>query len=80
MLRLIIKYFDKYYLKLLSNDYDYIRKLWFSNTDIIGKNVRLVGEDSQVEGVINNIDDTGALILETKGKKIRILSGDLFYI
>jgi BirA family biotin operon repressor/biotin-[acetyl-CoA-carboxylase] ligase len=48
LLRLIIKYFDKYYLKLLSNDYDYIRRLWFSNTDIIGKNVRLIGEDSQV--------------------------------
>jgi len=80
LLRLFLKHFDKNYFRLLSNDFDYIRDLWFSNTDIVGRNVRLIGENSIVEGVIIDIDNSGALVLESDGNKIRVVSGDLVYI
>jgi biotin-(acetyl-CoA carboxylase) ligase len=75
-----LKYFDINYNKLLSKDYNYIRDLWFSYTNIIGKNVRLKGEDNELEGIVMDIDDTGCLILKTIDKKIRIFSGDLDFI
>ncbi len=80
LLRLILYYFDINYLKIISNEYKYIRDLWFSNTNIIGKNVRLKGENTQVEGVVVNIDDNGYLILKTANKNIRVVSGDLEFI
>ena len=80
LLRLILYYFDINYLKIISNEYKYIRDLWFSNTNIIGKNVRLKGEKTDVEGVVVNIDDNGYLILKTNNKNIRVVSGDLEFI
>jgi BirA family biotin operon repressor/biotin-[acetyl-CoA-carboxylase] ligase len=80
LLRLIIKYLDVNYAKLISNDYNYIRELWFENTDIIGRNVRLKLEKYEIEGIVIDIDDTGALILENIDKKIKIVSGDLEFI
>ena len=80
LLRLIIKYLDVTYAKLISNDYNYIRELWFENTDIIGRNVRLKLEKYEIEGIVIDIDDTGALILENIDKKIKIVSGDLEFI
>jgi BirA family biotin operon repressor/biotin-[acetyl-CoA-carboxylase] ligase len=80
LLRLIIKYLDINYAKLISNDYNHIRELWFENTDIIGRNVRLKLEKYEIEGIVIDIDDTGALILETLDKKIKIVSGDLEFI
>lgn len=80
LLRLIIKYLDVNYAKLISNDYNYIRELWFENTDIIGRNVRLKLEKYEIEGIVIDIDDTGALILENIDKKIKVVSGDLEFI
>ena len=80
LLRLILKYLDVNYVKLISNDYSYIRNLWFDYTDMIGKNVRLNLEKNEIEGVVIDIDDTGALILETEDKKIKAVSGDLEFI
>jgi len=56
LLRLIIKYLDVNYAKLISNDYNYIRELWFENTDIIGRNVRLKLEKYEIEGIVIDID------------------------
>jgi BirA family biotin operon repressor/biotin-[acetyl-CoA-carboxylase] ligase len=80
LLRLIIRYLDLNYNRLQSGDYNYIRDLWLSNTDIIGKEVRLKGEKSEVEGVVVDIDDTGCLILKNVDKKIKVVSGDLEFI
>jgi BirA family biotin operon repressor/biotin-[acetyl-CoA-carboxylase] ligase len=80
LLRLILKYFDNNYFKLCSRDYKYIRDLWFSYTDIIGRNVRLKGENTEFDGVVVDIDDTGCLIMKTKENKIRVVSGDLEFI
>ena len=80
LLKLILKFFDLNYFKLISKDYKYIRDLWFSYTDILGRNVRLKGETTEFDGVVVDIDSTGCLILKTKDKKIRILSGDLEFI
>ncbi len=77
LLRLFLKNFDINYFKLISKDYNYIRDLWFLYTDIIGKKVRLKGEDTVAVGIVEDIDDTGCLILKTDNKQIKIVSGDL---
>jgi BirA family biotin operon repressor/biotin-[acetyl-CoA-carboxylase] ligase len=80
LLRLILKYFDINYFKLQSKDYEFIRNLWFLYADIVGRKVKLKGEKSVIEGVVQNIDDTGGLIIENNEGKIRVVSGDLEYI
>jgi BirA family biotin operon repressor/biotin-[acetyl-CoA-carboxylase] ligase len=80
LLKLFLKYFDKNYLKLISKDYDFIRNLWFSYSDIIGKKVKLKRENSEIVGIVDDIDDTGCLILNVVDKKIKIVSGDLEFI
>lgn len=80
LLKLFLKYFDINYFKLVSRDYEYIRQLWFLHTDVVGRKVRLTGENNVTFGIVEDIDDTGCLILKTKDNQIKIVSGDLEFI
>jgi BirA family biotin operon repressor/biotin-[acetyl-CoA-carboxylase] ligase len=80
LLKSIIRYLDFNYTKLLNGDLGYIRKLWLSYADIIGRNVRVKGEKSIIEGTIVDISNNGSLILDVDDKNIEIISGDIEYI
>jgi BirA family biotin operon repressor/biotin-[acetyl-CoA-carboxylase] ligase len=80
LLKVILKNLDELYHKLNSEDYNFIRELWFSYSKIIGKEIRVTTEKSNFTGIVTNIDDNGSLILETKDGFIKIVSGDIEYL
>ena len=77
LLRSIIKNFDKNYSKLIDKDYNFIRKNWFSCSNIIGKRVQITDEKSVVDGIVTDVDDNGCLIVKTPKENVRVVSGDL---
>jgi len=80
LLRSILSYLDQYYLKLISKDYSFIRDLWFSNANIIGRKIQVQDEKNILIGIVKDIDDSGYLILTTEDDEIRIVSGDITYL
>ena len=80
LLKSILRFLDFNYAKLLNGDLEYIRKLWLSLADSIGRNVRVKGEKSIIEGTIVDISNTGSLILKVDSNIIKIISGDIEYI
>jgi len=80
LLRSFLKYMDKNYCKLISDDYGYIRDLWFSYSNIIGKEILVRDEKDVTAGVVLDVDNDGCLILENNDGVKRILSGDIEYM
>lgn len=80
LLRSILKYLDTNYDKLISREYDSIRELWFSHTNIIGRKIQVQDEKTVVEGVVTDVDDSGCLILDTEDGRVRVVSGDVTYL
>jgi len=80
LLRSILKYLDTNYVKLISEEHDFIRELWFSHTNIIGRKIQVQDEKTVVEGIVNDVDISGCLILDTKYGRVRVVSGDLTYL
>ena len=77
LLRAIIKNLDENYSRLISKDYNSIRKIWFSYSNIIGKYVQISDEKSIFRGVVSDIDEGGCLIIQTSKGNFRVVSGDL---
>jgi len=77
LLRTILKYLDDLYHKINLADYNVIRKLWFSYSKIIGKEIKVTTEKSNFTGIVTSIDESGCLILETKDGSVKIVSGDI---
>jgi len=77
LFRVILEKLDENYSKLKSGDYDYIRNLWFSYANIIGKKVEVTRENDTITGTVSNVDETGSLIIKTSGGDVRILTGDV---
>lgn len=80
LLKSILSNFDKNYLKLLSGDCDDIKKLWFSFSNIVGKQIKVEGEKSVLIGIVKDVDDYGCLILDVNGKITRVVTGDISYL
>ena len=78
LLRYILKHFDKNYLRL--QEPDYIRKLWFSYSKIIGKKIMIQEGENSIIGVVQDVDESGCLIINSEGKIKRIVSGDLSFL
>jgi len=80
LLRSVLGFLDTYYDKLISKEYDFIRNLWLSNTNIIGRKIQLQDEKTVLKGIVTDVDDCGSLILKTKNGITRIVSGDITYL
>jgi BirA family biotin operon repressor/biotin-[acetyl-CoA-carboxylase] ligase len=80
LLRSILIYLDEYYSKLTSKDYESIRNMWFSFSNIIGKNIQVTDENDVIIGKVIDVDESGCLILNTDTGKIRIVSGDISFL
>ncbi|RLF35042.1 MAG: biotin--[acetyl-CoA-carboxylase] ligase [Thermoplasmata archaeon] len=81
LLKQILCEFDKNYHRLKQGDNIYIRDLWFSFSNIIGKKIRVMFQNNVVEGIVSDVDDMGCLIVNTsKGDIIRIVTGDVSYL
>ena len=54
-----------------------IRAAWRERSVTLGREVRAGGEGEEVEGVAEDIDETGALLVRVRGGLVRIVSGDV---
>ena len=77
LLRSILKSFDEQYEKLARGKYDDIRKNWLSFSQIIGKHVRVHEGSISLEGIVDDVDEDGSLILKNDSGTHRVLSGDV---
>jgi BirA family transcriptional regulator, biotin operon repressor / biotin---[acetyl-CoA-carboxylase] ligase len=77
LLRAILKNFDEQYQKIMKCKYNDIRKSWLSFSQIIGKRVRVREGEITMDGIVNDVDEDGALILKKDEEFHRVLSGDV---
>ena len=78
LLRAILRHFDKNYLHI--NNPDYIRKQWFAYSKIIGKKIMITEGEKKITGVVQDVDESGCLIINSDGIIKRIVSGDLSFL
>ena len=80
LLRLILINLDLFYDNLNKGDHGNIRKLWLSNSKIINKKIKVQDGKNEIIGIVNDINENGNLILNTKQGIVKIFSGDTIYI
>jgi len=80
LLRSIIKYLDENYSKLKSENFDFIKNLWLSRANIIGKKIQVQNEETLITGIVSDVDESGCLILDSDKGKVRIVTGDVRYL
>jgi len=76
-LKSFLEYYDSIYQEYLNGKIDLIIGRWKDNSDTLGKNVKIIGINESFEGLAKDIDENGALILQTKEKEIKVYSGDV---
>jgi BirA family biotin operon repressor/biotin-[acetyl-CoA-carboxylase] ligase len=72
--------FDYHYQDFKTDNFEKIRKLWFSFSNIIGKKVEIKDEEKIILGEICDVNDHGYLILKTSQGEVRINVGDIKYL
>ena len=80
LLTSILKYLDNNYHRLIIGDYNFIKNTWLKHSDIIGRKIRVQGDNKSTTGIVADIDDNGCIILESDIKNIKIFSGDVTYL
>lgn len=76
-LKSFLEHYDSIYQEYLNGNIDQIIKRWRNNSDTLGKKVKIIGINETYEGLAKDIDENGALILQTKEKEIKVYSGDV---
>lgn len=76
----ILEQFDSNYIRLMDNDFSYIREKWLSMSKIAGREVIIRDDDKTIQGVVSGVDDNGQLILKSEDGIKYISTGDLEYI
>ena len=76
-LKSFLEHYDSIYEEYLNGGIDQIIERWKNNSDTLGKKVKIIGINETFEGLAKDIDENGALILETKEKEIKVYSGDV---
>ncbi len=72
----VLKNFEHYYLKLISGEWDAIRRRWKELSDTLGRRVRVRVAGRVYEGLAVDIDEDGALLLKRNGEIVKIYSGE----
>lgn len=76
-LKSFLEYYDSIYQEYLNGDINQIIERWKNNSDTLGKKVKIIGINETYEGLAKDIDENGALILQTKEREIKVYSGDV---
>lgn len=77
LLKKILEKFDKYYLEFRKQGMGRILKECKGMSIVLDKEVKIECADKIIEGKALNIDEYGALIVETKEGKKRVVAGDV---
>ncbi|MDY1591739.1 MAG: biotin--[acetyl-CoA-carboxylase] ligase [Methanofastidiosum sp.] len=76
-LKSFLEHYDSIYQEYINGKIDLIIERWKNNSDTLGKKVKIIGINETFEGLAKDIDENGALILQTKEKEIKVYSGDV---
>lgn len=80
LLRSILQNLDENYYYVKKGNYQFIRDLWKSYANIIGRSIKVENDDDSIIGVVVDIDDSGCLVLDTDQGVVKIVSGDVTYL
>ncbi len=78
--RRVIESFECYYLRLLKGEWDEILDEWRELSDTIGRHVVVKTLRDVYEGYALDVDRDGGLILDVRGERLKVFSGDCFYL
>jgi len=78
-LKSFLEHYDSIYQEYINGKIDLIIERWKNNSDTLGKKVKIIGINETFEGLAKDIDENGALILQTKEKEIKVYSGDVSF-
>ena len=68
----------EYWLDLHAEEgFEPVREAWRERSVTLGRTVRIDGERGEVEGVAENIDDSGSLLVRVDGSLVRVTGGDV---
>lgn len=73
LLKTILQQLDIRILQLRQGKYNHLRQQWIEACDIIGRTIKR----NNIEGVVTQIDDDGALIVKTTNGPQRIITGEI---
>lgn len=75
----ILCYFEKLYEKAETEGFGEVLNLWRKYSATLNKNIRVInaGDNSEITGRAVDIDESGALMVDTGGKIIKVLAGDV---
>lgn len=74
----VVRYLEHWYTLFLEGRYAEILDKWREYSAVLGKKVRILSEEGGFEGVACDIDEFGALIVETaNGKREKVIYGDV---
>ncbi len=78
LIKTFLEFFEKDYFLLNKNGFKALRDDCKKNSLVLGKKVKIEERHKKIEGLAEDIDEKGALILRTKdGKRQRVFSGDV---
>ncbi len=73
----ILESMERHYLDYLDHGFDPVRKQWWQAHAACGKQVRVYDGLHYIEGIAEDMDEDGALLLRTHAGLQRIVAGDL---
>ena len=77
ILQAILVHLESLYQKVLEQGFAPVLEAWRSLSATLGEKVRVIGLKDEFEGVAKDIDDDGALLVETGDGLKRVLAGDV---
>jgi BirA family biotin operon repressor/biotin-[acetyl-CoA-carboxylase] ligase len=81
LLHRLLVHIDMYYELLLASHFEKIIKTWKEKSDTLERHVKITTQKESLQGIAQDIDDTGALILKTDDGDIeKIFAGDCVYL
>ena len=76
----ILESLDRFYISLLNDDSEIIRKTWISYSSTIGSKVSIQTEKEKIIGKAIDLGINGELILQTSHGEKKIITGDITYL
>jgi BirA family biotin operon repressor/biotin-[acetyl-CoA-carboxylase] ligase len=72
---------DMYFELLSESDFEKIITAWKEKSDTLGRHVKITTQKESLQGIAQDIDDTGALILKRDDGGIqKLYAGDCVYL
>jgi BirA family biotin operon repressor/biotin-[acetyl-CoA-carboxylase] ligase len=77
----LFKEMDRLYEMIKSGNFKVILNTWRELNDTLGRQVKIITQTEEIEGIAEDVDESGALLVRTDGKKIKkIIAGDCIHM